>query len=209
MRKRPRYRGVLHGWACFVAIPLAIGLVVIADGVTARLAVAVYGLSLVFTFGISAVYHRLANTLRARFIMQRLDHSMIYLLIVGSYAPICLVALPWKWGAPVFAIVVSLAVLGVIIKMTGSQRWLWLGYALYPIMGWVAASAFPVMYHHLTRFEFVFVLVGGLLYTVGFPLFLLKRPNLWPSTFGYHEVWHIFTVVAAGFHMVAVASIIA
>jgi hemolysin III len=206
---RPRWRGVLHSWAFWASLPAGLLLILLADHASARVAVAVYVGALLAVFGTSAAYHRLARSYRSRAIMQRLDHSMIYLLITGSYAPICLVALPRAWGIPLLSVVGGLGVLGMIIKLAGIRSLTWLGYALYPIMGWCAVIAAPVIGDHLSTLQLALVVGGGLAYSIGFPILLLRRPDPWPKVFGYHEVWHGFTVVAAALHFGAVASVVA
>jgi hemolysin III len=141
--------------------------------------------------------------------MQRIDHAMIYLLITGTYAPICLIALPRSWGIAILSIVGALGALGVVLKITGFQRMQWLGYALYPIMGWMAVCAAPVLATHLTALQLGLVAGGGVAYTVGFPILILRRPDPWPNVFGYHEIWHGFTVLAAMLHFGAVALLVA
>jgi hemolysin III len=169
----------------------------------------VYVGALLAVFGTSAAYHRLAQSYRARSIMQRLDHSMIYFLIAGSYAPICLVALPRSWGIPLLSVVGGLAVLGVVVKLVAFSRLAWLSYALYPVMGWCAVAASPVIYRHLSPLELALVVAGGVAYTVGFPVLLLRRPDPLPDVFGYHEVWHSCTVVAAALHFGGMTSLVA
>jgi hemolysin III len=141
--------------------------------------------------------------------MQRLDHSMIYLLIAGTYAPICLVALPLRWGIPLLVSVTAIGIFGMVIKLAAIRRLQGLGYALYPIMGWAAIVAAPALARYLTVPQLALVVAGGLAYTIGFPVLLLKRPDPWPRSFGYHEVWHGFTVLAAILHFGAVASVVA
>jgi len=160
-------------------------------------------------FGTSASYHRLAQSFRSRRIMQRLDHSMIYLLIAGTYAPLCLVALPPAWGIPLLATVTVIGSVGIVIKLVPIRRLQGLGYALYPIMGWAAIVAAPALVNSLTAAQLALIAGGGVAYTVGFPVLLLKRPDPWPRSFGYHEVWHSCTVVAAALHFGAVASVVA
>ena len=206
---RPVWRGLMHSWVFVIAIPAGILLILGADHAEARVAAAVYVGSLLAVFGTSASYHRLAHSYRARQVMQRLDHSMIYLLIAGSYVPICLLALPPRWGIPLLSVVGGMAVLGIVIKLVAFRRLSWLGYALYPIMGWCALVAAPAIQQHLTPLQLALVVAGGVAYTVGFPVLLLRRPDPWPSVFGYHEVWHGFTVVAAALHFVAVCTMIA
>jgi hemolysin III len=184
-------------------------LVVFATGAAARTSAAIYAGALLVAFGTSAAYHRLAHSYRARRIMQRLDHTTIYLLIAGTYAPICLVALPPNWGIPLLATVGGIGLLGMAIKLVGIRRLQWLGYVLYPVMGWAAVAAAPVLATHLSPVQLVLIVSGGIAYTVGFPILLLRRPDPWPRVFGYHEIWHGFTVLAAVLHFGAVALVVA
>ena len=209
LQVRPSWRGVLHSWAFVAAVPAGVLLIVFAGGAAGRTAASIYTGTLLLVFGTSASYHRLAQSLRARRVMQRLDHSMIYLLIAGTYAPLCLVALPLRWGVPLLATVTVMGLTGMIIKLTGAQRLQTLGYALYPIMGWAAVAAAPALATSLTALQLALVVAGGIAYTIGFPVLLLKRPDPWPRSFGYHEVWHGFTVLAAALHFGAVASVVA
>ncbi|MDW3213600.1 MAG: hemolysin III family protein [Ilumatobacteraceae bacterium] len=207
--ERPSWRGVLHSWAFFASIPAGVLLIVFASSAAGRAAASIYTATLLLVFGTSASYHRLAQSLRARRIMQRLDHSMIYLLIAGTYAPLCLVALPLAWGIPLLAAVTAIGITGIVIKIAGIRRLQGLGYALYPIMGWAAVVAAPALADSLTGLQLALIVGGGIAYTVGFPVLLLKRPDPWPRSFGYHEVWHGFTVLAAMLHFGAVASVVA
>ena len=207
--ERPVWRGVLHSWAFFLAIPAGVLLIIFASGAAGRTAAAIYTGALLLVFGTSASYHRLAQSYRARRVMQRLDHGMIYILIAGTYAPICLVALPARWGIPLFCVVCGIGLFGMVIKLAAIQRLQWLAYALYPIMGWVAVAAAPALTSHLTPLQLGLIVGGGVAYTVGFPVLLLKRPDPWPTSFGYHEVWHGFTVVAAILHFGMVATVVA
>ena len=206
--ERPAWRGVLHSWAFFLAIPAGVLLIVFADGAAGRTAASIYTGTLLLVFGTSASYHRLAQSYRARHIMQRLDHGMIYLLIAGTYAPICLVALPGRWGIPLFATICGIGLLGMVIKLAAIHRLQWLAYALYPVMGWAAVVATPALRSSLTPLQIALVLGGGLAYTIGFPVLLIKRPDPWPRVFGYHEVWHGLTVLAAVLHFGAVALVV-
>jgi len=199
----------MHSWAFFASIPAGIALIIIASGAAATVGAAVYSASLLLLFGTSASYHRLAHSERARAIMQRLDHSMIYLLIAGTYVPFCLVAMPRTWGVSMLVIVGSLAALGVVLKLAFFHAARHVSYPLYIVMGWAALAAVPVLVDNLTGLQFGLVVAGGLAYTVGFPVLVTRRPNPWPATFGYHEVWHLMTIVAAGLHFAAVADVLA
>ncbi len=205
---RPVWRGKLHALAFFAAIPAGIALIAIADGAAATVGASIYAATLVLLFGTSAAYHRLAQSEYARRIMQRLDHSMIYLLIAGTYVPLCLVALPPGWGIPLLAIVGGLALVGIVLKLAWFHGARLVSSGLYLVMGWVAIIATPVLVDHLTAVQLWLIIGGGIAYTIGFPVLMLRRPDPWPSVFGYHEIWHSLTVVAAGLHFAAVVDVV-
>jgi hemolysin III len=207
--ERPTWRGLFHAWAFWAAIPAGAMLIVFADHAAARTAAAIYAATLLLVFGTSSAYHRLAKSYRARLVMQRLDHSMIYLLIAGTYVPLCLVGMPSGWGISVLSIVGALGLLGVILKCVAWGKVSWLSYALYLVMGWVAVIAMPVLIDHMTPLQLGLILAGGVAYTAGFPVLMLRRPDPWPTVFGYHEIWHGFTVLAAALHFGAVALLVA
>lgn len=206
--ERPLWRGRLHTWAFFAALPAGILLIVSADGTTASVAVGIYVATLLVAFGTSASYHRLATSLRARRVMQRLDHAAIYLLITGTYVPMCLIALPPGWGIPLLVAISAGAAVGVVLKLSGVRRLPWLGYALYPALGWAAVFVAPALVEHLSPLQFGLIIAGGLAYTIGIPVLVARRPDPWPKVFGYHEVWHGFTVLAAVLHFGAVAALV-
>lgn len=206
---RPVWRGKMHSWAFFASIPAGLALILIASGAAAIVGAAIYSATLLLLFGTSAAYHRLAQSERARTVMQRLDHSMIYLLIAGTYVPLCLVALPPAWGIPMLAIIGTLAAVGMVLKLAFFHGARYVSYSLYLVMGWVAVIATPALIDSLTALQLGLIAAGGLAYTVGFPVLVVRRPNPWPTTFGYHEVWHLLTVVAAALHFAAVADVLA
>ena len=209
LAERPTWRVRMHAWAFAVSIPAGVLLILSADRAAERASASIYAATLLLVFGTSASYHRLARTDRVRLIMQRLDHTMIYLLIAGTYVPVCLVSLPRAWGIPMLSVVGAFALIGMTFKLGGFQRVQWVGYALYPIMGWALVMAYPVLVDNLSGLQFGLIVAGGLAYTIGFPVLLIKRPNPWPTVFGYHEVWHSLTVLAAGLHFAAVSSVLA
>ncbi|MGH9133727.1 MAG: PAQR family membrane homeostasis protein TrhA, partial [Ilumatobacteraceae bacterium] len=193
--ERPTLRGWLHATAFLTAIPAGVLLILAADRPAARAAAAVYVATLLLLFGTSAGYHLLARSPRARGVMQRLDHSMIYLLIAGTYVPLCIVALPPAWGIPLLSVVGAGATLGVVLKLV-AFRVTWIGYVLYPALGWASLAVAPALADHLTGEQLALIVAGGVAYTAGFPVLLCRRPDPWPRAFGYHEVWHSCTVVA-------------
>ena len=205
---RPKFRGYLHTWTAALAVPASVLLIAAARPGAARVGASIYAVSVLALFGTSAAYHRLAHSVRSRHIMRRLDHAMIFVLIAGTYTPVCLLALPRVWGVPVLSAVWAGAAVGVILKTVAFDRFLVLRHALYPVVGWTAVVAMPVLYDRMTTTQFAFLMAGGLMYTTGIPVLLRKRPDPWPMTFGYHEVWHVFTVVAGVCHFVLVGLLV-
>ena len=191
------------------AVPAGIFLILSADRAIARVAASIYIGSLLLVFGTSAAYHRLAQSYKARQIMQKLDHSMIFILIGGSYVPFCLLVLSRGWGLSILAVVAAIGLVGIAIKIFDIPKLRKLGYALYIVMGWVAVIAAPQLWGKLTLIEGLLIAGGGVTYTVGFPILLLRRPDPWPKVFGYHEIWHGLVVIAAGLHFGAVALVVA
>lgn len=206
--QRPVWRGRLHSWVFFACIPAGLLLIIAASGTAATVAAVIYVASLLVAFGTSASYHRLATSLRARRVMQRLDHAAIYILISGTYVPVCLVALPPRWGIPLLIVVGIGAGTGIAMKLFAFGRLPWLGYVLYPGLGWLAVIASPALIQHMTPLQLGLVAGGGLAYTIGIPVLAARRPDPWPAIFGYHEVWHGFTVVAAALHFAAVTAVV-
>ena len=206
---RPAWRGRMHAGAFFVAIPAGIALVTVAERAAARTAASIYVISLLVMLGMSAAYHRLARSPSARRWMQRLDHAGIFVLIAGTYVPMTIVAMPLAWGIPVLSVVAGAALIGIVVKLSGFARLQRAAYFLYPAMGWAVVIALPVLFDNLTGLQFSLLVAGGLVYTSGIPVLVLRRPDPWPRVFGYHEVWHTFVVVAAALHFAAVASLLA
>lgn len=207
--ERPTWRGRTHAYAFGLSVPAGLVLIFAADGVEATTAAAIYVTTLVATLGTSAAYHRLARSRQARAVMQRLDHSMIFLLIAGTYVPFCLVALPRRWGIPMLVVVGAMAVFGVVIKLVAFGSFSpWFQYALYPMLGWVAVATIPVLISNMSSGQVTLLVAGGVVYTAGSVIFMLKKPDPWPQIFGYHEIWHGFTIIAAGLHFAAVASLV-
>ncbi len=205
---RPRWRGRIHTWAFWLTIPAAIALVSVADPIGARIGVLIFGLSLAALYGSSAAYHRLARTERSQRIMQRLDHSMIFVLIAGTYTPVCLIALPRSWAIPMLSLVWGLTAFGILTKVLGTAWILRMSNSLYLVMGWLGVIAAPVLFRTVSPAVLVLMVLGGVLYTVGAVAFYLKRPDPNPTVFGYHEVWHSFTVLAGASHFGMVALLI-
>ena len=206
---RPLFRGRLHQLAFVVAIPAGIAVVLSAKPVHARVAATVYAVALVGLYGISASYHRLARTPRARTIMQRLDHSMIYIFIAASYTPFALLVLHGPWAISILVAVWVGALAGVLLKMLRLEGTAKLSYVMYLMLGWAIVAALPEMIHGLSTADLALLIVGGLLYSLGAAVLAFRRPDPLPTIFGYHEVWHTMVVAAAGCHYLIIRSVVA
>ncbi|HWE91162.1 MAG TPA: hemolysin III family protein [Pseudonocardiaceae bacterium] len=205
---RPRLRGWLHFWSFFVAIATGATLIALAASTVsakAALATSVYGATVLGLFGVSALYHRRTwVTATARRWMKRLDHSMIFVFIAGTYTPFALLAMDTVTGYVVLGVVWGGAIAGVTLKLLWPQAPRWFGVPIYIALGWVAVFVLPQLAHHAGVTALVLLLVGGALYTVGAIFYATRWPNPRPSTFGYHEFFHAATVLAAICHYIAI-----
>jgi len=197
-------RGRLHEIAFFVSVPLGIALIVLANTGKARFAAVVFTTGLAGVFGASAAYHRVAWSDPARRRMKRLDHSMIFVLIAGTYTPLCLLALSGAWSVVMLATVWAGAITGIVLKQVNVDGLRRVSGFLYITLGWVSIVTLPQLLHTLSGAAFTLVVVGGLLYTLGAIVFAVKRPDPNPAVFGYHEIWHAFTAGAGLCHYSAV-----
>ena len=191
---RPRLRGRMHQVACVASIAGLVWLVRSASSVQAVVAAWIYGIAGVLLYFTSSTYHVFARSPRARRLMQRADHSMIFVLIAGTFTPVCMLAVggPWRWA--LLGAMWASAVGGVVLKIVAIERFPRLGNALYIILGWAGLAALPALLDRPGMLAMI--ATGGVLYTGGAVLFFLQRPKLSPTWFGYHEVWHAFGVVA-------------
>ncbi|UVS77030.1 hemolysin III family protein [Actinokineospora sp. UTMC 2448] len=204
---KPRLRGVIHFWSFFVSLATGAALIALAATVSpiAVLATSVYGATVLGLFGVSALYHRrwwVSET--ARTWMKRLDHSMIFLFIAGTYTPFSLLAMSKPTGYVVLGIVWGGAILGVALKLLWPHAPRWLGTPIYIALGWVAVFVLPELLQNAGAAALVLLLVGGLFYTVGAIFYATKWPNPWPTVFGHHEFFHAATVLAALCHYIAI-----
>lgn len=203
---KPRLRGVSHQWAFIVSVLLGIGLVIAAPDGESRLALAIYAVSVAALFGTSALYHRITwSSAAARRWMRRLDHSMIFFLIAGTYTPFALLALDGTIATVILIVVWSGALGGVILKLAWIDAPKWLIAGVYIALGWVAVAAFPQLYESLGVTATGMVAVGGVLYTLGAVVYAMRRPDPAPTVFGYHEVFHLLVIAAAALQYAVVA----
>ena len=204
---RPRWRGRIHGGAVAVTLPAGIILTLVTPSGLARVAVFVYVASLLALFSTSASYHLFTRTQRAQRTMRQLDHAMVYVLIAGTYTPVCLLALPRTIGVVFLVGIWCAALIGIVLKITWRAHKV--SGAMYLIIGWAALIILPWAYHRAGFTSLLLFALGGIVYTVGAILFYLQRPQLKPLVFGFHEVWHVFTVVAVALQFAGVGVLIA
>lgn len=165
----------------------------------------VFGLSLIALYTASTVYHGLPVSPRAVQIMRRVDHTMIYVLIAGTYTPICLVTLKGVLGWSLLALVWGLAFVGIVVKLLWMNAPRWLSTGFYVLLGWLAAFFIVPLFKALPFSGFLWLLAGGILYTIG-AVFYAAKPNwLRLGKFGYHEVFHLFILAGSGAHFLLVS----
>jgi hemolysin III len=203
---KPKLRGVSHQWAFFVSLGLGVALVATAPPGRATVAAAVYAACVVTLFGTSALYHRV-NWKRpnARRWMRRLDHSAIFLLIAGSYTPFALLALDGTLADVILVVVWAGALGGIVLKIVWIDAPKWLVATIYVLLGWVAVAAAPGLVSAIGITASSMVGLGGILYTAGAVVYARHRPDPVPMVFGYHEVFHVLVIVAAGLQYAVIA----
>ena len=202
----PRLRGRFHQVAFFASLPAGASLVALTTTTAHRIGNLIYAVSVSGLFAASAAFHRLTIRDPHRPWLQRLDHSMIYILIAGSYTPFALRALEGGALVALLAVVWGGAILGVVLRMAFRGLDL-VKQILYMGLGWAAVAALPAVNGRLTLTELVLMFSGGLFYTGGAILFGLKRPDPRPEVFGYHEVWHAMVVAAVMCHFAMILSL--
>ncbi|WP_119697142.1 PAQR family membrane homeostasis protein TrhA [Microbacterium halotolerans] len=193
--KKPSWRGWIHAGTFPVAIAAGIVLISLAQGAPAKWASAVFMASSLMLFGNSAVYHRFNWGPRTKAVLKRIDHANILLLIAGTYTPIGVLALPFGNGVLLLSIVWAGAIAGILFRVLwiGAPRWLYV--ALYLALGWAAVMYLPQLFE-ANPAMMILIIVGGLLYSLGAVVYALKRPNPSPNHFGFHEIFHVCTVLA-------------
>ncbi len=194
--QKPRLRGRIHRVAFYAAMPAGLLLTALAPGARAKLAVAIYSLTLVALFAVSSTYHLGRHTAEQRARWRLADHATIFLLIAGTYTPFCLLALRGTIATVELAIVWTVALVGVGIKMWRVDLHVLSGF-MYIGLGWLVVGGLPALMRGLDAAETAWLVVGGALYSIGALALATNKPNPWPRTFGYHEVWHAATIAAA------------
>jgi hemolysin III len=191
-----------------VSIPAGALLIAFASRTEARVSAVIFAVSLTALYGTSALYHRRPWSERAARKMKHLDHSMIFVLIAGSYTPLTLLALRPAWGITLLALAWTGAVAGVTITLFRLDQLHRLGMVMYLGLGWLLVVALPQIFHVLTGPELVLLAAGGLLYSVGAVVLATNWPNPSPRVFGYHEIWHVMVVAAGACHFAMIALLV-
>ena len=203
---RPLLRGYFHAAAGGAAIAGFVGLMLLADSFRAYVAGAVFATSLILLYLTSGTYHAINWGLRMKGLLRRLDHSMIFVLIAGSYTPFCLLVANGVWAVTVLAVVWSIAIAGILLKMIWPGAPRWLGVGLYLSAGWLGVVAGLPLAGWFALVPLVLLVLGGVLYTIGGVIYGLKRPDPFPRIFGYHEVFHVLVIAGSALHYTLIAA---
>lgn len=203
---REPVNGLTHLAAAVVAA-LSLGLLIYLSrhNLVQQAAVTIYGVSLVLMFSASAAYHLTQSGPRLSIWLRKLDHSSIFLLIAGTYTPICLAFFSgfYRWG--ILAIVWSIALSGVLLKLLYIRSPRWLSVVIYLLMGWLSLAAARQILTHMPVGAIFWLVAGGVLFSIGALIYTFKRPDFYPGVFGFHELWHIFVILGCLAHFILVA----
>lgn len=205
---REPVNSLTHWAGAILALIGLIALIIIGWDTPAKIiSFAIYGVSLIFMFSASATYHMVRVKDRALEIFRKVDHAAIFVLIAGTYTPFCVNAFTgfWKWG--MLSLIWSLAIIGIIVKIFYIRAPRWLNAGIYVLMGWISVAAAGQMLASLPAWVFGWLIAGGVIYTLGAVVYATKIFNFKPGVFGFHEVWHIFVLLAAIAHYVAVLGV--
>jgi hemolysin III len=206
---KPRLRGVVHEYAFFVALAAGAVLLVVAPSPKARLATAIYVLGLAGLLGTSALYHRVTwRKPNVRRWLRRLDHSMIFVLIAGTYTPFAVLVLSQPLGTVVLVLIWTGAAGGIVLSLLWPDAPRPVSAGIYVAVGWVAVIAMPQLFDRLGGLGITMIALGGLLYSIGAVVYARKRPDPYPTVFGYHEIFHVLVVAAAALHFAVIAFLV-
>ena len=199
----------IHGLGVLLSVAALITLLIMARGhAWQTFTFALYGSTLVILYTASTLYHSLKAGPATSYLLMRFDHCAIFLLIAGTYTPICLVGLRGEWGWNIFCTEWILAAIGITATIAWRTAPDWLRIALYIVMGWIIVFAFPLLRAEITAHGIDWLVAGGLFYTLGTVILATNRPHLWPGRFTAHDLWHVFVVGGSVCHFILMATII-
>lgn len=210
MQQRPRwirepFSAISHLLGAGLSIAGLVFLIILSQGKPWQIvSCAIYGASLIILYLASGVYHTLP--LRPEYVkrLQKLDHIGIYVLIAGTYVPICLVTLRGGWGWSLFGVEYGLALAGILITLLWRNAPDWVRVVLYILMGWLASIALLPLIHALPAAGVAWLVGGGVVYTIGAVVYAMNKPNLWPGHFSAHDLWHIFVMGGSACHFILI-----
>jgi hemolysin III len=209
-RLREPVSGLTHLAGVLLALIALIVLLTRTGGrVDQIVAFGIFGLSLIALYSASALYHLLPVSPAATARLRRLDHMTIFILIAGTYTPVCVLALEGGWRAGLLGLIWTLALCGVALKLLWMEAPRWLSVGVYLAMGWLAVIAASAIFRAIPYGGIAWILGGGLVYSAGALIYALKRPNLVPGVFGFHELWHLFVLAGSACHFWAMLRYIA
>jgi hemolysin III len=205
---REPVNSLTHWGGALLALVGLIVLLIVGWGTPLKIiSLLVYGISLIFLFSASATYHMVRVKEKTLEIFRKVDHAAIYCLIAGTYTPFCMNAFSgfWKWG--MLSIIWALALIGILVKVFYIRAPRWLNAGIYLVMGWLCIAAIGQMLAVLPVWVIGWLIAGGVIYTLGAVVYITRIFNFIPGIFGFHEIWHIFVILAAVAHFVAVLGI--
>jgi len=207
---REPVNGLTHLGAAIAAVLGLLLLWIISRGsLVKEISLTVYGVSLILMFAASATYHLTKARPQVMKLLRKLDHSAIYLLIAGTYTPICLHYFSgfWQWG--MVALIWALAIAGICAKLVFINAPRWLTAGIYLLMGWLALFGVKEIFTSMPVWAWIWLLMGGLFFTLGAIIYITKKLDFYPGVFGFHEVWHIFVILGCFCHFIIMAAFIA
>lgn len=205
---QPRFRGASHHFMFFISIIACIVLILKSSNSTEVVSTLVYSVGVLSMFGFSALYHRKKASIELKQKLRKLDHSGIFLMIAGTFTPICLLALPFESGIKLLIIIWSVATVGIIQAIFFSKIHRFLRASIYLAAGWVAFPFMPILVASLSFIKLMLVVVGGVVYSLGATTYALRLPKLSPSVFGFHEFFHILVIIAAILHFIVIYNLV-
>jgi hemolysin III len=209
-RLREPFCGISHGIGAALSVAGLILLLVLAQGQPLHeVAFSIYGASLILLYTASALYHSLSVDHRAQNRLMRLDHAAIYLLIAGTYTPICLLALQGRLGWTLFGLEWGLATVGLLMTAFWKTVPDWLRVVLCLVMGWLVLAAIHPLQHALPSAAFAGIVAGGIAYSLGAIVYATDRPHLWRGHFSAHDLWHLFVLGGSACHYLTIARFLA
>src|SRR3954453_17279907 len=206
LSQKPRLRGASHQWAFFVSLGAGAALILAASGARSVIAMSIYAFSLSAMLGTSALYHRVTWTPDVRQWMRRLDHTMIFVFIAGTYTPFALLVMHGTLANVVLIVVWATALAGMILNLVWITAPYWVTSVIYLCTGWVAIVSLPQLWNEIGPVGVGLIALGGVLYTAGAVVYARRKPDPRPQVFGYHEIFHVLGSAAAAVQYVAVAA---